>query len=65
MCPVVNTKMKNIEENVTNKEIYKTTDILKIILQAEEEIRQANVISQVEMFDCLENKLFGQAVRSN
>ena len=62
MQPVVNTK---IEESVTNQEICKATAILKMILQAEEEILRGNVISQVEMFDRLEKKLIGQPLRLN
>lgn len=57
--------MKNIEENVTNQEIHKATAMLKMILQAEEEIQRGNVILQVEMFDRLEKKFFGQVLRSN
>jgi len=55
-----NGEAKAVVQNIKSyKNLQNSSNLLKIIVQSEDDIEKNNVIVQDKMFDTLEQKLFG------
>jgi len=58
--PISYLKAKAVVQNIKSyKNLQNSSNLLKIIVQSEDDIEKNNVIEQDKMFDTLEQKLFG------
>ena len=60
MSETQNGEAKAVVQNIKSyKNLQNSSNLLKIIVQSEDDIEKNNVIVQDKMFDTLEQKLFG------